>query len=80
MSQLRAPWCFTTVGRKAEGDDQQSRPLTRATKGPVALAGRIGIDPRCAIYGVRPEICRAFGVGSAHCQVIREAYSIKDKP
>jgi Fe-S-cluster containining protein len=46
----------------------------------VALAGRIGIDPRCTIYEARPEMCRAFGAGSAHCQMIREAYSIKVEP
>jgi hypothetical protein len=40
----------------------------------VALVGDIGVATRCAIYGLRPDVCRACQPGDDACLMARAAY------
>ena len=41
-----------------------------------ALMGRIGIATSCAIYDLRPDVCRACMPGDDACQMARDHYGL----
>jgi uncharacterized protein len=41
-----------------------------------ALAGRIGVETRCVIYAVRPEVCRTCMPGDAECNLARRRHGL----
>jgi hypothetical protein len=42
----------------------------------AALVGEIGIATACAIYAVRPDVCRACLPGDDACQTARRRFSL----
>lgn len=42
----------------------------------LALIGKIGLETRCAIYAVRPDVCRACQPGDDACNMARERYGL----
>jgi Fe-S-cluster containining protein len=42
----------------------------------AALTGRIGEATACAIYAVRPEVCRSCMPGDAECTMARKKYGL----
>ena len=42
----------------------------------AALEGRIGVATACAIYAVRPEVCRSCMPGDAECTMARKKYGL----
>jgi Fe-S-cluster containining protein len=43
----------------------------------VALAGKVGRQVACSIYGERPELCRQFEAGSPECHQARRAAGVE---
>jgi Fe-S-cluster containining protein len=41
-----------------------------------ALSGRIGVATSCAIYAVRPEVCRTCMPGDAECSMARRKWAL----
>ncbi|HEY0848329.1 MAG TPA: YkgJ family cysteine cluster protein [Bradyrhizobium sp.] len=41
-----------------------------------ALTGDVGVTTSCAIYAVRPEVCRTCSPGDAECNVARRRYGL----
>jgi Fe-S-cluster containining protein len=41
-----------------------------------ALAGRIGVATSCAIYAMRPEVCRTCMPGDSECSMARRKYGL----
>ncbi|MGB6537798.1 MAG: YkgJ family cysteine cluster protein [Xanthobacteraceae bacterium] len=42
----------------------------------VALVGDVGISTACAIYAVRPDVCRACLPGDEACQMARRRFHL----
>ena len=42
----------------------------------AALEGRIGVATACAIYAVRPEVCRTCMPGDAECTMARRKFGL----
>ncbi len=42
----------------------------------VALEGEIGVATACAIYALRPEVCRACEPGDDSCVIARQRYGL----
>jgi uncharacterized protein len=42
----------------------------------AALSGRIGIAASCAIYTLRPEVCRSCMPGDAECEMARKRHGL----
>ena len=42
----------------------------------TALIGEVGIATSCAIYSVRPEVCRACEPGDDACQMARRRFAL----
>jgi Fe-S-cluster containining protein len=42
----------------------------------LALQGRIGVATACAIYAVRPEVCRSCEPGDAECAMARRRFGL----
>lgn len=42
-----------------------------------ALRGRVGVTTQCAIYDVRPDVCRACEPGDEACCLARERYGLE---
>jgi Fe-S-cluster containining protein len=42
----------------------------------AALKGRIGEMTSCAIYAVRPEVCRTCMPGDAECAMARKKFAL----
>jgi Fe-S-cluster containining protein len=45
-----------------------------------ALRGRVGAATSCAIYELRPEVCRACEPGDDACRMARERYGLVPLP
>jgi Fe-S-cluster containining protein len=43
-----------------------------------ALAGRIGVATSCAIYAMRPEVCRTCMPGDSECTLARRKYGLPE--
>jgi uncharacterized protein len=41
-----------------------------------ALSGRIGIAASCAIYALRPEVCRSCMPGDTECEMARKRHGL----
>ncbi|MBO4226043.1 YkgJ family cysteine cluster protein [Bradyrhizobium neotropicale] len=41
-----------------------------------ALSGKIGVATSCAIYAIRPEVCRACMPGDAECTMARRRHGL----
>lgn len=41
-----------------------------------ALSGRVGVDTRCTIYSIRPEVCRTCMPGDAECAMARRKWGL----
>jgi Fe-S-cluster containining protein len=41
-----------------------------------ALSGQIGVATSCAIYAVRPEVCRTCMPGDAECEMARSRHGL----
>ena len=41
-----------------------------------ALVGEVGVSTSCAIYSVRPEVCRACEPGDEACQMARQRFGL----
>ncbi|MGE0022927.1 MAG: YkgJ family cysteine cluster protein [Hyphomicrobium sp.] len=39
----------------------------------AALVGTVGVETSCAIYALRPDVCRACQPGDEACSIAREA-------
>jgi hypothetical protein len=46
----------------------------------AALAGIVGLSTSCAIYPVRPDVCRACSPGDAECREARRHYGLDEAP
>ena len=44
----------------------------------VALTGEVGVTTACAIYAVRPEVCRACLPGDASCTLARRRFGLAE--
>jgi uncharacterized protein len=44
----------------------------------AALKGRIGVATSCAIYAVRPDVCRTCMPGDAECAMARRKYGLPE--
>lgn len=44
----------------------------------IALRGRLGVNVTCAIYGQRPQICKALKIGSQVCKESRRRWYLSD--
>ncbi|MGP0095231.1 MAG: YkgJ family cysteine cluster protein [Xanthobacteraceae bacterium] len=42
----------------------------------TALVGNVGISTSCAVYAVRPEVCRACLPGDDACQMARRRFNL----
>ena len=42
----------------------------------AALVGEVGISTSCAVYSVRPEVCRACEPGDEACQLARQRFDL----
>jgi uncharacterized protein len=42
----------------------------------AALMGRVGVATSCAVYSVRPDVCRACLPGDAACQTARRHFNL----
>jgi len=42
----------------------------------TALVGEVGIATSCAIYAVRPEVCRACEPGDEACRMARRRFNL----
>ena len=42
----------------------------------AALVGAVGIATSCAVYSVRPQVCRACEPGDAACQLARQRFGL----
>jgi uncharacterized protein len=45
-----------------------------------ALSGKIGVETRCVIYAVRPEVCRTCMPGDAECAMARRKWGLPVLP
>lgn len=43
-----------------------------------ALAGEVGVTTACAIYAVRPDVCRACLPGDASCTLARRRFGLAE--
>ena len=41
-----------------------------------ALSGQVGVETRCVIYTVRPEVCRTCMPGDAECGMARRKWGL----
>jgi Fe-S-cluster containining protein len=41
-----------------------------------ALIGEVGVATACAVYAVRPDVCRACEPGDEACAIARRAFSL----
>jgi len=41
-----------------------------------ALVGEVGVSTSCAVYAVRPEVCRACLPGDDACQMARRRFNL----
>jgi Fe-S-cluster containining protein len=41
-----------------------------------ALDGKVGLQTSCAVYDVRPEVCRSCLPGDAACTMARERFGL----
>jgi len=44
----------------------------------VALTGEVGVTTACAIYELRPEVCRACLPGDASCTLARRRFGLAE--
>jgi len=42
----------------------------------AALAGEVGVSTSCAIYSVRPDVCRACEPGDDACRLARHRFGL----
>lgn len=42
----------------------------------AALSGKIGVTTSCAIYALRPEVCRTCMPGDAECAMARKKFGL----
>jgi len=56
-------------------DDEQGRMRCNGNRC-TALIGEVGVATACAIYGVRPEVCKACLPGDAACQMARRRFDL----
>jgi len=42
----------------------------------AALEGEIGVASRCALYAVRPQVCRSCMPGDTACTIARERFAL----
>ncbi len=56
-------------------DDKLGRMRTDGARC-AALVGDVGVATRCAIYPVRPEVCRDCLPGDAACRMAREHFGL----
>jgi uncharacterized protein len=42
----------------------------------LALRGRVGEATSCAVYAVRPDVCRACEIGDDACQIARAKHGL----
>jgi uncharacterized protein len=42
----------------------------------AALAGKVGVETSCAIYAVRPAVCRTCMPGDAECTLARRKFGL----
>ena len=42
----------------------------------AALEGEVGVSTSCAIYSVRPDVCRAYQPGDEACQLARHRFRL----
>lgn len=42
----------------------------------AALRGKIGVATSCAIYAIRPEVCRSCMPGDAECAIARRKHGL----
>ena len=45
-----------------------------------ALVGEIGVCTTCAIYAVRPDVCRACEPGDEACRMARQKFGLEPTP
>ena len=46
----------------------------------AALEGRVGVVTACAVYSVRPDVCRACEPGDDACRMARERHALPPLP
>ena len=46
----------------------------------AALVGEVGVSTSCAVYAVRPEVCRVCLPGDDACRMARERFGLGEPP
>jgi Fe-S-cluster containining protein len=46
----------------------------------AALVGEVGVSTSCAVYGVRPDVCRACEPGDDACRLARHSFGLSGHP
>jgi len=41
-----------------------------------ALLGEVGVSTVCAIYTLRPDVCRAYSPGNYSCEMARQRFNL----
>src|ERR1700674_954478 len=57
-------------------DDERGRMRCAGDRG-AALVGDVGVSTSCAVYAVRPEVCRACVPGDYACQPARRGFGLR---
>jgi len=64
---------------RAYVDDQQGRMRCGGNRC-AALVGEVGVSTACAIYTVRPDVCKACLPGDDACQLARRRFNLPGQP
>jgi hypothetical protein len=56
-------------------DDKQGRMRCDGNRC-TALVGEVGVATACAVYAVRPDVCRACLPGDGACQTARRRFNL----
>jgi hypothetical protein len=64
---------------RAYVDDQQGRMRCGGNRC-AALVGDVGVSTACAIYTVRPDVCKACLPGDDACQLARRRFNLAGQP
>jgi uncharacterized protein len=56
-------------------DDEQGRMRCDGDRC-TALVGKVGVATSCAVYALRPDVCRACLPGDAACEMARRRFNL----
>ncbi|HVI16179.1 MAG TPA: YkgJ family cysteine cluster protein [Pseudolabrys sp.] len=60
---------------RAYADRERGRMRCRGNRC-AALVGHVGVSTACAIYAIRPDVCRACLLGDDSCKMARRRFNL----